>query len=121
MYALNHVGIRVSDLKRSLRFYVDALGGAKGDEYHMPSGSHIVFVNFSDFAVELICKPGDDRTAGRNHLALTVPDIHAAAQRLRECHFDAPPSSIRPMGAAGLNCFVTGPDDEIIELCEGRL
>ncbi len=121
MYALSHVGIRVSDLERSFRFYVDALGGAKGSEYRLPSGSHIVFVNFSDFAVELICKTGDDRTPGRNHIALAVPDIRAAVQRLKDYGFAVSESSIKPMGTNGLNCFVTGPDGEIVELCEGSL
>ncbi len=61
MYSIGHVGVRVADMERALRFYINGLGGEKGNEYHMPSGSHLVFVNFADFSVELICKPDDDR------------------------------------------------------------
>ncbi|MBP3848724.1 MAG: VOC family protein [Pyramidobacter sp.] len=120
-YSLGHIGIRVADMDRALRFYTEALGGEKGREYHMPSGSHLVFVNFADFSVELICKPGDDRTPGRNHLAISVPSIHDAVTRLNKTGFPVPESAIGPMGEHAFNCFLSGPDGEIIELCEGSL
>lgn len=119
MYSMAHVGIRVQDLHRSLRFYVDALGGMKDKEFKMPSGSHLVFVRFADFSVELIYKPGDDRVPGRNHLAISVPSMQDALRRLGGCGFDAGP--VRPMGDHARNCFLSGPDGEIIELCEGSL
>lgn len=121
MYSLSHIGIRVSDLQKSLHFYIDALGGVRGSEYQMPSGSHLVFVNFSDFSLELICKKGDDRTPGRNHLAVAVPDIHAAVKKLNACGFAVPESDIQSMGDTAFNCFLRGPDGEIIELCQGSL
>lgn len=119
MYSMGHIGIRVRDLERSLRFYVGALGGAKGREFRMPSGSHLIFVNFADFSVELICKPGDDRAPGRNHLAISVPSMKDALQRLSDRGFSAGP--VAPMGERAFNCFLNGPDGEIIELCEGAL
>lgn len=121
MYSLSHIGIRVSDLQKSLHFYIDALGGVRGSEYQMPSGSHLVFVNFSDFSLELICKKGDDRTPGRNHLAIAVPDIRTAVKKLNDCGFAVPESEIHAVGKQAYNCFLTGPDGEIIELCEGSL
>ena len=121
MYSIGHVGVRVADMERALRFYINGLGGEKGNEYHMPSGSHLVFVNFADFSVELICKPDDDRAPGRNHLALSVPSIRDAVKRLNGAGFPVPESEITPMGSSALNCFLSGPDGEIIELCEGSL
>ena len=119
MYSMAHVGSRVQDLHRSLRFYVDALGGMKDKEFKMPSGSHLVFVRFADFSVELIYKPGDDRVPGRNHLAISVPSMEDSLRRLGGCGFDSGP--VRPMGDHARNCFLSGPDGEIIELCEGSL
>ena len=121
MYSIGHVGVRVADMERALRFYINGLGGEKGNEYHMPSGSHLVFVNFADFSVELICKPGDDRAPGRNHLALSVPSIRDAVKRLNEAGFPVPESEIKPMGEHAQNCFLCGADGEIVELCEGSL
>lgn len=121
MYSLGHIGIRTADMARSLRFYVNALGGQKGDEYHLPSGSHIIFVHYKDFCVELICKPGDERIPGRNHLAFSVPSIMEAVQRLNDAGCIISADDIKPMGEHGLNCFLQGPDGEIIELCEGSL
>lgn len=119
MYSMAHIGIRVQDLHRSLRFYVDALGGVKDKEFKMSSGSHLIFVRFKDFSVELICKPGDERIPGRNHLAISVPSMEDALQRLNSCGFAA--SHVSSMGNHARNCFLNGPDGEIIELCEGTL
>ena len=121
MYSLAHIGIRTADLERAVSFYVGGLGGQLGEEYHLPSGSHIIFVHFDDFAVELICKPGDERIPGRNHLAFSVPSIHDAVRRLSEAGYAVSENDISPMGKHGLNCFVNGPDGEIVELCEGTL
>ncbi len=120
MYKLSHVGIRVADMERALAFYTGALGGMRESEHRMPSGARLVFVRFEDFSVELIGKPDDDRAPGNNHLALSVPSIRDAARRLNEHGVSVPESAIAAMGA-GLNCFVKGPDGEIVELCEGTL
>ncbi len=121
MYSLGHIGIRSSNLKKSLDFYVGALGGEKEKEFDMPSGAHLIFVKFADFSIELIHRDDDDRTPGRNHFAISVPDIHAAVRRLNEFGFAASESAIKPMGSSALNCFLEGPDGESIELCEGSL
>ena len=119
MYALAHIGIRVKDLEKSARFYIEGLGGVRGNEHIMPSGSHLLFIQFDGFSVELICKPGDDRTPGKNHMAIAVPDIQEARRRLIAAGYDA--NEIKPMGSHAWNCFLQGPDGEIIELCQGAL
>lgn len=121
MYSIAHVGIRCRSLEQSLQFYVGALGGRKGREYRMPSGSHLIFVEFDDFCIELICKPSDDRTPGTNHLALSVPSMTDALARLNANSFPVSADSVSPMGKSAKNCFIKGPDGEIIELCEGNL
>ena len=121
MYSLSHIGIRCQDLDRSLHFYVNARGGTRGREYRMPSGSHLVFVNFDGFSIELICKPNDTRVAGTNHLAIDVPSMDAALKRLNENGVAVSGDSVAPMGDHALNCFLKGPDGEIIELCQGSL
>ncbi len=121
MYSLGHIGIRSSNLEKSLNFYVDALGGEKEKEFDMPSGAHLIFVKFTDFSIELIYRADDDRTPGRNHFAISVPDIRAAVRQLNDHGFAVSESAIKPMGSSALNCFLEGPDGECIELCEGSL
>lgn len=121
MYSLGHIGIRTADLEKSVSFYVGALGGEKEKDILMPSGTHLIFVKFADFSVELIFRPDDNRAPGRNHLAISVPDIHAAVRRLNDFGYAVPESAIAPMGISAFNCFLEGPSGEIIELCEGSL
>ena len=121
MYNLAHIGLQVSDTERSLKFYTEALGGEKDFEYEMRSGAHLTFVKFGDFSIELVYKKRDDRVAGINHFAIEVPDIYAAVRRIAEAGFKASEEDIGPMGDHAKNIFITGPDGEIIELCEGSI
>ncbi len=121
MYSLGHIGIRSSNIEKSLNFYVGALDGKKEKEFDMPSGAHLIFVKFADFSIELIHRTSDDCTPGQNHFAISVPDIHAAVCRLNDFGFAVSESAIKPMGSSALNCFLEGPDGECIELCQGSL
>lgn len=121
MYKLAHVGIQVSNMERSLRFYTEALGGKKGPEFTMKSGAFLTFVEFADFSIELIYKKLDDRRPGPNHMAIAVDDIYAAVRKVAAAGFPAKESDIGHMGDHAKNIFITGPDGEMIELCEGAL
>ena len=121
MYDLAHIGIQVSDMERSLRFYTEALGGEKDFEYEMKSGVRLAFVNFGDFTIELVHKEIADRCAGINHFAIAVDDIYAAVRKVAEAGFPADESKIGPMGEHAKNIFLSGPDGELIELCQGSI
>ena len=116
---LDHAGVLVADIERSVRFYCDVLGlhettrVALGDE-------QLVFLAAGGGFVELV---STGRTAARggvvDHLALRVPDVGVALQRLREhgAHvLDEQPLDVPQLPAR--IAFVEGPDGERIELIE---
>src|SRR3954471_9539278 len=119
-----HVGIRVHDLERSLRFY-ELLGFTKtvgpiGPEpvaiLEHPSGIELNLVlnaAGADEANVLMDTPA--RPAGITHLALLCPDIDAAKTRLEAAGIplSGGPIQFYP-GARGI--FVRDPDRNVIEL-----
>ena len=111
MSVLIPVGVRASDLSKSIRFWRDGLGlrvaGKRGIRYDLTDGYH----NFAVFQHQ-----GDDRPEHVSgmvdylHIGVGVPDLAAAARRLRDMGYtiysdglgrqDAPRS--RQSGAARL-------------------
>ena len=85
MSVLIHVGVRASDLSKSIRFWRDGLGlrvaGKRGIRYDLTDGYH----NFAVFQHQ-----GDDRPEHVSgmvdylHIGVGVPDLAAAARRLRD-------------------------------------
>ena len=101
---LSHVGVCVSDLERSTRFYCEALGFEKaeshtvGDEFARLMGLDGVdltsqFLRRDGHAIELLsfgrpeAAPGDGRpihTFGLTHLSFLVHDVDEVAAKVRE-------------------------------------
>ena len=89
MSTLLHVGIRASNLERSIRFWRDGLGlkvaKQRGDRYDLTDGYH----NFAVFQHQ-----GEERPAHLGgmldylHIGVGVPDVAAAAKRLREMGYE---------------------------------
>ena len=89
MSTLLHVGIRASDLDRSIRFWRDGLGlkvaNQRGNRYDLTDGYH----NFAVFQHQ-----GEERPAHLGgmldylHIGVGVPDVAAAAKRLREMGYE---------------------------------
>ena len=85
MSVLIHVGVRASDLSKSIRFWRDGLGlrvaGKRGIRYDLTDGYH----NFAVFQHQ-----GDDRPEHVSgmvdylHIGVGVPNLAAAARRLRD-------------------------------------
>jgi catechol 2,3-dioxygenase-like lactoylglutathione lyase family enzyme len=103
---VSHVGICVSDLARSLRFYCDGLGFERAEAHairnefaaalEVPKDVVLTsqFIRREGLAVELLhyqSPPPEGRpSSARNHLGLThlsfmVPDLEAASARLAAC------------------------------------
>jgi catechol 2,3-dioxygenase-like lactoylglutathione lyase family enzyme len=103
MFTYSHVGICVSDLDRSLRFYCDGLGFEKAETY--PIGSEFAaalevegdleltsqFIRRDGVAIELLyyASPGvlGEPSSRRNqlgitHLSFIVEDVDASAAKL---------------------------------------
>jgi lactoylglutathione lyase len=88
---LLHTMIRVNDLDESLRFYCDRLGMKLLRKHDFPSGRFtLAFVGYGDEATHTVIEltynwdtHQYDVGNGFGHLALGVPDIYAACERLR--------------------------------------
>ena len=124
-YTPSHVGICVSDLDRSLRFYRDGLGFELSDRFEIDDATAVVsqmIVN-GPMKVELLHYPG--RTSrgtpstsrglrGLTHLSFIVEDVDEAAARLVEHGGTILPDTRVNVGVDIV--FLTDPDGTRIEL-----
>lgn len=128
-YRLLHTMIRVGDLDRSLDFYQRLLGMKVLRRKEYPEGKFTnVFVGYgderSDAVIELTYNWGREEPyeqgTGWGHLAIGVPDIYAACERLKE----AGVAIARPPGpmkhGTTVIAFIVDPDGYKIELIEER-
>ncbi len=122
-----HSMIRVADLDRSLHFYCDVLGMKQLSRVDVEAGRFtIVFVNFSEDyesgAIELTHNWDREESythgTGYGHVAIGVPDIHGACDRLRAAGVEitVEPKVMLP-GAPAL-AFAKDPDGYAIELIQ---
>ncbi|MCW8870571.1 MAG: VOC family protein [Proteobacteria bacterium] len=115
-----HTMVRVSDLDKSLDFYVKHLGLVESHRKEVEAGRFtLIFLHApgdEDAQVELTYNwDGGDYDEGRNfgHLAYQVDDIYAVCQRL----MDAGITINRPP-LDGHMAFVRSPDNISIELLQ---
>jgi len=138
---VNHTGISVTDMERSLGFYRDVLGlelvmdmdvnrhaGLDTVIGMTDTVGRVVMLAAGDSLIELWCfasplgrpLPPDYKPADRGvtHVALEVDDVDAMHVRVVDAGFRAKSAPID----LGIHktCYVHGPDDEIVELLEDR-
>ena len=125
MSVLIHVGVRASDLSKSIRFWRDGLGlrvaGERGIRYDLTDGYH----NFAVFQHQ-----GDDRPEHVSgmvdylHIGVGVPDVAAAVRRLRDMGYSIYSDGLggkTPLDPDNLEqpAFkVEDPDGITIDVCE---
>lgn len=114
---IEHVGIFVSDLDRSVKFYKEVLGLELKEIKEVEAG-RIAFFQIGDSQLELLgFPPTHERQAGVvDHLTFTVKDIDEVYQRLKEKNVEL--IDPEPKTVFG-NCkilFFYGPDKERLEL-----
>lgn len=124
LLGLAHIGIRVHDLERSLRFY-ELLGfkktiGPIGPEpvavLDHPAGMEINLVlNAPDSAAPNILMDVPDKHPGITHFALLCPDILAAKTALEAAGITLSGGPVR-FGPGAQGIFVRDPDRNVIEL-----
>jgi lactoylglutathione lyase len=119
---LIHTCYRITDREKSVAFY-EALGFEKRRELPIRDEAINIFMGLPGDAdrLELTYNFGVDAYeigTGYGHIAVTVDDIHATLNRLKEQGIEPerPPYSIREGGS--LLCFVRDPDQYRIELIE---
>lgn len=123
-----HTMLRVGDLERSIHFYTTFLGMKELRRTEVPDGKYtLVFIGYGDEAshtvLELTYNWGVDQyEAGTafGHLALGVPDIYAACERLRAAgvKIGREPGPVK-FGTTVI-AFIEDPDGYKIELIERK-
>ncbi len=126
-YRLLHTMIRVRDLDRSIDFYTRLLGMKLLRRKDYPSGEFtLAFVGYGDeessTVVELTHNWGQGEPyelgTGFGHLAIGMPDIHGACDRLgaEGVAIPRPPGPMKHGGS--VIAFIDDPDGYKIELVE---
>lgn len=139
--ALSHIGICVSDLERSRRFYTEALGFTYASELEVagePADSLLrlkdvklkaVYLDRDGFRIELLYYESPPRKPparahemhdlGFTHLSFQVKDVQAALVTLRAAGATVLDDTvIRLPGTDPLAAFITDPDGVLIELVQ---
>lgn len=134
---VNHVGICVSDLARSRRFYEEALGFVFQRELQPPDeltgpllgidppiGLRAAYLSMGHFVLELLHydRPGNPTTGARllnepglTHLSITTDDLAGMLDRVRRFGGEVVDTS-----DIGLAILVRDPDGQILELLPSR-
>lgn len=112
-----HVGIRVSNLDRSLDFYLSGLGCNLSHRLDLGE-LKIAFVTAGSTTFELIQKDEPFCHNGSIHLAFSVGDLEQAMKDLTSRGIDLSEASPRSF-QEGKIVFFKGPDGETLELCQG--
>lgn len=122
---LEHVGIGVRDLEKSVAFYRDMLGFevAMERDLNVPASriKKLVFMRRGDDMIELLSMPEGNKgvesyeTTGVSHICFTVQGIKEEIEKWTRLGI---PQSIPPTPTAdgGLRTAFRGPDGEHIEL-----
>ena len=107
-----HMLLKVNDIARSERFYVDVLGFTVRPAKPLPDGRPFV-----PFHQGIALTSGGPREPTQiDHMAFTASDVRALADRLRQ----ADVTFIRDLhdGIYGLTIYVADPDGNMIEFYE---
>lgn len=119
---LAHIGVRVSDMDASIRFYTETLGFELTSR-QMLGSTQLAFLNVGTCLIELIHPENyAAREAGQiDHIALEVKDIDSLVCRLIEKGVPFLSNAVNkaPELLDGVkNIFFTGPDGERFEFFE---
>jgi len=121
---LAHIGVRVHDLKRSVRFYkmlgFTKTAGPIGPEpvaiLEHPSGVEVnLILNAPNADEPNVLMDGAQKHPGITHFALLCPDIMSAKERLEAAGVPLSGGPIR-FGPGAQGIFVRDPDRNVIEL-----
>ena len=123
-----HTMLRVGDMKRSVDFYTKVLGMKLLRTTDRPEQKHsLAFVGYDDEAraavLELTYNYGVDRYDLGNafgHIAIGVPDVAAACDRVRKVGGKVTREPGPVKGGTSVIAFVEDPDGYKIEFIERR-
>lgn len=123
IHKLEHIGIMVKDMNRSIRFYTETLGLQLLGRESIGEGAELGFLAYpgsDNIVLELISRWRDDLPAKGNvdHVAFTVTDIEAEVERLKGLGVEMIDNAPKEMSICGgvKIAFFYGPDGERLEL-----
>lgn len=117
----HHIGLKVLDAEKSLRFYTEGLGGKETFRFPMQDGGRTIYlVDLGGHAVVEIIPRGTgeaEQNAHWAHIAVETDDTRAAYDRALAAGAatQSAPNDCMLGTMAVCNAFVTGPDGEVIE------
>jgi lactoylglutathione lyase len=111
---LHHIGINVSSLKHSKRFY-QTLFGFKEEFTTVVGKEHILFLSRNEERLELIYDPDAAPSHSHVHFAWEVEDLLGEINRLSH-HGLEPEEGPIHIDNGWKAVFYKGPDGELIEL-----
>ncbi len=123
-----HTMLRVGDLQRSIDFYTKVLDMRLLRTTERPEQKYsLAFVGYDDEAhsavLELTWNHGVDHYDlgdAYGHIAIEVPDAHAACERIRAAGGKVSRPAGPVKGGSTVIAFVEDPDGYKIELIEGK-
>lgn len=123
-----HTMIRVRDLDASLKFYCDILGMDLIRKHDFPEGKFtLAFVGFGSEADSTVLElthnwevEDYDHGNAYGHIAISVDDVYAACDRIREMGGNVVREAGPMKGGKTVIAFVKDPDGYQIELLVDR-
>ncbi|WP_018131565.1 VOC family protein [Effusibacillus pohliae] len=122
---VEHVGIMVSDAKRSIRFYENVIGLEVIKREKLNDRVELIFMGFpgqSDVQIELVAGTGETYPVKGvvNHVAFTVTDIEKEWERLKELNVELIDDEPRTILGGVKVGFFYGPDNERLEFFQPK-
>lgn len=130
MTGLDHVGIAVADLDEAVRFYTTGLGlRLAGVEEAASDRVRVAVLPVAGARIELLAPTSPEspvarflagRGPGLHHIALAVPDVHAALERARSAGLRLIDEAPRRGAGGRLVAFIhpKSAGGVLIELCQ---
>lgn len=121
MLELNHIGLVVKDIDRSMNFYTNILGFSIGD-YKADENLKLLLLHNKTITIELIERSSDPMTPRKagywDHLTFQVKDIYWALEMLKAQKVELIDIEPRESLLGRKVLFFLGPDGERIEFIE---
>lgn len=117
---VEHIGIQVRNLDRSIKFYTEVLGLPLRKRLRLNETTELAFLSLGESEIELICKSTEYTFAKEgivNHLAFRVDDVAGMLEHLRKHGvglIHEQPLFVEKLGTR--IAFFWGPDGEKLEL-----
>jgi len=121
IYELNHFGIVIRDLGKSLEFYENVLGAKKVFEgFIKDSGTDVVYLQIAGGLIELLHRrdAAEEEVFGITHIAFLSNDLDADYQKLIEAGYEGLVAPKIAGTGVGRLAFLSDPNGARVELLE---